>query len=316
MDMKTAQLGQSPLNASRLAYGCWRIAGSWEPAKVTAEGMAAGRRAVLAAYEAGYTLFDHADIYCGGRCEEVFGQVLKEVPDMRRNIVLAAKCGIRFPDDPFPGAPYRYDFSSEHIQRSCEASLKRLGIDCLDLYQLHRPDYLGDPHEVAGAFAGLLDAGKARTFGVSNCRPSFLTALQKACPFPLIVNQVEISLAHRVALDDGTLDQCLTEGITPMAWSPLGGGQLADGATRILPSQEGYGSDRLFHVLDELARKHDTSRSNLALAWLLKHPAKIVPILGSTNPDRIRDAVRSLAVNLSREEWYELLIAAGGEKLP
>lgn len=316
MDMTTAPLGQSPVTASRLAYGCWRIAGSWEPAKVTAEGMAAGRRAVLAAYEAGYTLFDHADIYCGGRCEEVFGQVLKEVPDLRRNIVIASKCGIRFPDEPFAGAPYRYDFSSEHIQRSCEASLKRLGIDCLDLFQLHRPDYLGDPHEVAGAFAVLLDAGKARAFGVSNCRPSFLTALQKACPFPLVVNQVEISLAHRTALEDGTLDQCLAEQITPMAWSPLGGGQLADGATRILPSQEGYGSDRLFHVLDELAQKHETSRSNIALAWLLKHPAKIVPIIGSTNPDRIRDAVKALAVNLSREEWYELLIAARGEKLP
>ncbi len=314
--MDTIQLGQGPLKASRLAYGCWRIGGSWDPADVTDAGVAAGKKAVIAAFESGVTLFDHADIYCGGRAEEIFGQVLKEVSGMREKIVLATKCGIRFPDDPFPGAPYRYDFSGEHIQRSCEASLKRLGVDHVDLYQLHRPDYLGDPHEVAGAFAVLLDAGKARHFGVSNCRPSYLTALLKACPFPLLVNQVEISLAHRNALDDGTLDQCLTERITPMAWSPLGGGQLADGAKRVLPSQEGYGSDRLFRVVDALAATHGTSRSNIALAWLLKHPAKIVPIIGSTNPARIREAAASIEVKLSREEWYELLVAARGERLP
>jgi predicted oxidoreductase len=314
--METIQLGKTSLRTSRLAYGCWRIGGSWDPAEVTESGIAAGKKAVITAFESGYTLFDHADIYCGGRAEEIFGRVLKDVPGMRDEIMIATKCGIRFPDDPFPGAPYRYDFSGDHIQRSCEGSLKRLGIDCVDLYQLHRPDYLGDPHEVAGAFAVLLDAGKAKAFGVSNCRPSFLTALQKACPFPLVANQVEISLAHRNALDDGTLDQCLAEQIIPMAWSPLGGGQLADGAKRILPSQEGYGSDRLRERLDELAKKHGTVRSNIALAWLLKHPAKIVPIIGSTNPDRLRAAAGSLEVTLSREEWYDLLVAARGERLP
>lgn len=314
--MQTIQLGKSDLRISRLAYGCWRIAGTWDPADVTDAGIANGKKAVITAFENGYTLFDHADIYCGGKSEEIFGQVLKEVSGMREKIVIATKCGIRFPDDPSPGAPYRYDFSSEHIRRSCDASLKRLGIDCIDLYQLHRPDYLGDPHEVAGAFATLLDAGKVKQFGVSNCRPSFLTALQKACPFPLIANQVEISLAHRLALDDGTLDLCLTEQIIPMAWSPLGGGQLADGAKRVLPSQEGYGSDRLLDRLDELAKKHKTVRSNVALAWLLKHPTKIVPIVGSTNPDRIRKAAKALDVQLSREEWYELLVAARGQRLP
>jgi predicted oxidoreductase len=314
--MDTIQIGDSSLRASRLAYGCWRIGGAWDPADVTDAGIAAGKKAAITAVENGYTLFDHADIYCGGRAEEIFGQVLKEVSGMREKIVIATKCGIRFPDDPFPGAPYRYDFSSEHIQRSCESSLKRLGVDCIDLYQLHRPDYLGDPHEVAGAFAVLLDAGKAKAFGVSNCRPSYLVALQKACPFPLVANQVEISLAHREALDDGTHDQCLAEQITPMAWSPLGGGQLADGAKRVLPAQEGYGREPLIAKLDELAGKHETSRSNIALAWLLKHPAKIVPIIGSTNVERVRDAVNSLAVELSREEWYELLVVARGERLP
>lgn len=235
---------------------------------------------------------------------------------MRDQIVIATKCGIRFPDDPIAGAPYRYDFSSDHIFRSCDASLKRLGVDHVEIYQLHRPDYLGDPHEVAGAFATLLDAGKVRQFGVSNCRPSFLTALQKACPFPLIVNQVEISLAQQGALDDGTLDQCLAENIVPMAWSPLGGGQLADGAKRILPSQEGYGNAGLLTLLDELAGKNGTTRSTIALAWLLKHPAKIVPIIGSTNPARIKEAAQAPTINLTREEWYQLLVAARGERLP
>lgn len=314
--METIQLGQSSLKASRLAYGCWRIAGSWDPADVTNGGIAAGKRAVLTAVEAGFTLFDHANIYCGGRAEEIFGEVLRDTPGLRDKLVIASKCGIRFSDDPFPGAPYRYDSSGDYIQRACEESLCRLRIDCLDLYQIHRPDYLGDPHEIAGALAVLLDAGKARAFGVSNCRPSYFTALQKACPFPLVVNQVEISLAHQQPLDDGTLNQCLAERITPMAWSPLGGGQLADGATRVLPSQEGYGNDSLFRALDGLAKKHGTSRSNIALAWLLKHPAKIVPIIGTTNPARIRGAAKAPDVKLSREDWYELLVAARGERLP
>ena len=314
--METTQLGNSSLKPSRLAYGCWRIAGSWEPEQVTADSLKAGQRAVFAAVDAGYTFFDHANIYCGGRCEELFGQVLKDTPGLRDQILIASKCGIRFAGDPVPGAPYRYDSSSEHIQLACEASLKRLRVDHLDLYQIHRPDYLGDPHEIAGAFATLLDAGKVRHFGVSNCRPAYLTALQRACPFPLVANQVEISLAHRDALDDGTLDQCLAEQLTPMAWSPLGGGQLADGATRVLPSQEGYGNDLLFKALDGLAKKHGTTRANIALAWLLKHPAQIMPVIGSTNPDRIRTAAKSSDVKLSREEWYELLVAARGQRLP
>ncbi len=313
--MQTIQLGNSDLKSSRLAYGCWRIAGTWDRADVNAEGIKAGKKAVIAAYESGYSLFDHADIYCGGRSEEIFGEVLKEVPGMIENVVIATKCGIRFPDDPSPGAPYRYDFSGDHIQRSCEGSLKRLGVECIDLYQLHRPDYLGDPHEVAGAFVVLFDAGKVKHFGVSNCRPSYLTALQKACPFPLIANQVEISLAQQRSLDDGTLDQCLAENIIPMAWSPLGGGQLADGATRVLPSQEGYGNERLLDLLDQLAERHETTRSNVALAWLLRHPAKIVPIIGSTRVARIRAAAKSTEIHLPREEWYQLLAAARVEPL-
>lgn len=309
--MESIQLGNSDLPISRLAYGCWRIAPTDK-----SEDLATGRAAVLAAWEAGYTFFDHADIYCGGRSESLFGRVLREVPELRDGVVIATKCGIRFADDPVPGAPYRYDFSPEYIVSSCEGSLRRLGVERIDLFQLHRPDYLGDPHAIAGAFAQLLDAGKVRAFGVSNCRPTFLTALQQACPFPLVANQIEISLAQRAAFEDGTLDQCLAGNIVPMAWSPLGGGQLADGAVEVLPSQEGYGTAALLNALDDVARARNCARGAVALAWLLKHPAKIVPIVGSTRPGRIRSAVDALKVSLSREEWYSLLIAARGEKLP
>ena len=164
--MKNLPLGQGALRSSRLAYGCWRIAPSGDPAT----DLATARRAVQAAVEAGYTLFDHADIYCDGRAETVFGALLRESPGLRERIVIATKCGIRFADRP-PGAPYRYDFSAEYITQQCEQSLRRLGVECIDVYQLHRPDWLMDAEEVAGAFAKLERAGKVREFGVSNFSP-------------------------------------------------------------------------------------------------------------------------------------------------
>jgi predicted oxidoreductase len=310
------QLSISTLTSSRLAYGCWRIAGTWNPAEVTTASQAAGRKAVLAAYEAGYTLFDHADIYCDGEAEKIFGQALQEVSGMRERVVIATKCGIRQPGDPKPDSPYRYDFSADYITCSCEQSLKRLGVETIDIYQLHRPDYLMDPAEIAEAFARLKQAGKVREFGVSNFRPSQLTALQSACPMKLIVHQVEISLANLAALEDGTLDQCLAEKITPMAWSPLAGGKLGDGATRVLPSQKAYQTRKMNAALDQIAEARDASRTAIALAWLLKHPGHIVPIIGSTNPANIQEAARAAEVDLSRDEWYRLLEAARGERLP
>ena len=314
--MQTIPLGVSSLNSSRLAYGCWRVAGSWNPAEVTAESRAAGRRAIIAAYEAGYTLFDNADIYSRGEAERILGAVLKEIPDMRRRVLIVTKGGIRPGNDPQPGAPPRYDFSAAHLISACEQSLQRLGVETIDLYLLHRPDFLADPEEIARAFSQLRLAGKVRYFGVSNFRPTLVTALQRACPMPLIVHQVEISLAHLDAFTDGTLDQCLMERITPMAWSPLAAGLLGDGANRLLPSQEAYRPERFLPVLDSIAKSRGASRMAVALAWLLKHPARIQPIVGSTNPQRIREAVQAADLELTREEWYSLLIAARGEPLP
>jgi len=189
-------------------------------------------------------------------------------------------------------------------------------VDCIDLYQLHRPDYLIDPHEVAGAFSKLKEQGKARYFGVSNFSPSKVTALQTFCPMPLIVNQVEISLANLSCLEDGTLDQCLARRMTPLAWSPLAGGQLGRGAQRLLPAQQAYRPAPIVAILDQIAKDRNVDRSLIALAWLLKHPAGIVPIVGSINPDTIREAPKAAEIDLSREEWYRLLEAARGERLP
>jgi len=303
------------LRASRLAYGCWRLAGTWDPREVTAEAEARGRAAVMAAVEAGYTLFDHADIYCHGVCESLFGRVLAGVPGLRERLLIATKCGIRRAGDP-AGAPVRYDFSAGHIEASCEGSLKRLGVETIDLYLLHRPDYLMEPEEVARAFDRLRRAGKVREFGVSNFQPWQVDLLRRACPMPLVANQVEVSLAHLAPLEDGTLGQCQAEGMTPMGWSPLAGGQLGDGARRLLPSQEGYRTDRLKQELDAVAGERGATRTQVALAWLMRHPAGIMPVVGSTDPARIREAAAAVELKLSREEWYRLLAAARTEPLP
>lgn len=314
--MKTQKIGTSRLVSTRLAYGCWRLAGTWNPTEVTAAKIQAGKRAILAAYELGYALFDHADIYCAGQCETIHGAVLKEVRQMRDRILIATKCGIRFAGDPNPDSPGRYDFSANHILRSCEASLKRLGIERIDLFQLHRPDLLMQPHEVAAAFDKLKRQGKVREFGVSNFLPSQLAALQSACPMKLIVNQVEIHLGRLAPFEDGTLDQCLERKITPLAWSPLGGGALATGAT-VPPNHPRRNLMRnLLKVLDKTAATYGVGRSVIALAWLLKHPSGIIPIVGSVNPDRIRDATRADQLDLDREDWYRLLIAARGQPMP
>lgn len=310
--MQTLSLGRSNLSSSRLAYGCWRIARTGD---ASADYQTA-RTAVVAALESGYTLFDHANIYCSGRAEEVFGKLLKELKGTRERIVITSKCGIRLPGDPEPDSPYRYDFSREYIVSQVEASLRRLGIEHIDFYQLHRPDYLMDAHEVAAAFDQLYREGKVGEFGVSNFSPSQVALLQSAWSRPLIVNQVELSLTALGPLTDGTLDQCQQLNITPLAWSPLGGGLLADGALDILPHQQKYRVADTLKLLDGIAQSHGLSRVAVAIAWLLKHPANIVPIIGSTNPDRIREAATMTRVELSREEWYRLLTVARGEALP
>lgn len=313
--MEKLKLGSSPLESSRIAYGCWRIAGSGD----TKTDLLTARNAVLAAFEAGITFFDLADIYCHGRAESAFGQLLHENHSLRKKITIGTKCGIRFADDP-PGAPYRYDSTAEHIMRSCDGSLRRLGIDRIDVYMLHRPDWLMEIDEVVKACQKLEKQGKVRDFGVSNFTPAQVEllgkSLQKTADLPIVVQQVELSLLKLDAFTDGTLDQCQMLNITPLAWSPLGGGHLADGPVNVLTSQAGYQAAAVVAELDSIAAARGSTRAAIALAWLLRHPAGIVPIIGSTNPERIKAAATAAQIELTREEWYQLLTAAMGGALP
>jgi predicted oxidoreductase len=312
--MQSIRIGDSQIISSRMAYGCWRIAG-WEGAECTPERELHGRQAVIAAFESGFTLFDHADIYSDGMGETIFGKVLKDLPELRGKAIISSKCGIRRAGKPDSHIPYRYDSSYEHIVSSCEASLKRLGVEAIDLYQIHRPDYLTDPDEVARAFMNLRQAGKVREFGLSNARPSFVTMLQKHLPMKLEVNQIELNLLHLDPFTDGIIDQCQTHRMTPMAWSPLAGGRLVTNTPVELNDPLHARRAKLRETIDLIARERGSSRMNISLAFLLKHPSGIVPILGSTNQTTIRDSVKAMEVELTREEWYRLLEAAVGHRL-
>ncbi len=314
--MKTQRLGTSDVLTTRLSYGNMRCVRTWTPSEATADRRAEGVRSHVAAYEAGYTLFDTADIYCRNVCEEVLGQTLREVSGMRDRILVATKCGVRFKGNPTPESPGRYDFSAEHVLWSCDNSLKALGVDRIDLYQLHRPDVLMNPHEVAAAFDTLHAAGKVRLFGVSNFLPSQFAALAAHCRQPLVVNQVEIHPGRLDCFTDGTLDQCLERTVTPLSWSPLGGGWL--GAGHVLKADDAKREARqpVLDELDKTAGEHGVSRTVVALAWLMKHPTGVVPIVGSNSPDHIRDAAKADDVELTREQWYRILIAARGKAMP
>jgi predicted oxidoreductase len=181
---------------------------------------------------------------------------------------------------------------------------------------LHRPDYLGDPGEVAEAFAELEKEGKVRTFGVSNFRPSQVTLLQQACSMPLVTHQVEIHLMRLDAFCDGTLDQCLGAEMTPLAWSPLGGGRLVDANPIELHTPDHAHRIHVREVMDQVARELEVSRTVVALSWLLMHPAGIIPVVGTTRPERILETKRALQATLTREQWYRLLEVSYGKRLP
>lgn len=313
--MKTIGKNSYGFNLSRLAYGCWRVAGH-NPKDLTPEKEKTGIQAIITAYENGYTVFDNADIYGGGAAEVLLGKALKEVSGMREKVVIVTKCGVRRAGDPDPEFPYRYDFSKQYITSSCENSLKRLGIDSIDIYLLHRPDYLFNPEEVVEAFEKLHSEGKVKAFGVSNFSPSQISMLQKYSPFKIITNQIEISLLETSAFEDGRLDQCITEKIIPMAWSPLGGGLICQETKYSITKASTEKVERVRQALLKVSSKYGTSPSVIALAWLLKHPSQIMPIVGSVNPDRIREATKVDDIELTREDWYYLYEASRGARLP
>lgn len=305
--MQTSTLGKSNMNSSRLVYGCMRIAGG-----NTREDREKGKNAIRTALDSGYDHFDHADIYGGGECESLFGELLKESPDLRDRIIITSKCGIRMSEHPQDTDPQRYDFSYQYIVDSVEGSLQRLGTDRLDLLLLHRPDYLFNAAEVATAFETLYENGRVRHFGVSNFLPSQVMLLQSQCPRPLLVNQVEINIHNIDALLNGTLDQCQQEKITPQAWCPLGG--VAYPAWGNTFSREN--EKRIEAEFKRQSAIYEAEPWLVMLAWLLRHPSGIVPIIGSTTPSRIRAATQALEIDYSREDWYRLLEARNGQQVP
>jgi predicted oxidoreductase len=321
--VKRYAIPHTDLEVSRLAYGCMNLA-SWELAPVTEEEKRAAVEVACAAYDAGINLFDHADIYAYGKSEEAFAAVWQEIP--REEVVLQSKCGIILPGDPRYSGPGRYDFSHDHIIAAVEGSLQRLQTDYLDILLLHRPDPLIEPEEVARAFDHLDHSGKVRFFGVSNFNAWQIELLQAAVDQPLVINQLELSLLHPHlvhegiianqidgphALASGILDYCRLTDVMIQAWSPVAQGLLfnppADAAPNVLAVAERVAA---------LAAEKGTTPEAIALAWILRHPAGIQPIVGTTKPERVRASVLADGVTLSREEWYELLIASRGAPVP
>ncbi len=288
------------LRAFPIAYGCWRMAGT---------PVAEARAKIETALEVGIDLFDHADIYGGeGAAEKLFGHVLAEAPSLRQKMLIATKGGI------VQGVPY--DSSASHLATACEGSLKRLRTDVIDLYQIHRPDLLTHPREVAGVLDRLRREGKIREVGVSNFTRSQFDALQRHLPFPIVAHQPEFSAWMLAPLRDGVLDQCLERDVTPLAWSPLARGLLG---TSVEAARKEPGGERLAALLenlDVLAVRESVSRTSVALAWILAHPSRPIPIVGTQRPERIRESLEAFRVHLSRSDWYAVLVASQGERLP
>lgn len=292
------------LHVSTISMGCMRIAKkSVDEVEVL----------VKTALDCGINFFDHADIYGGGKSEELFGEVLKRNPELRKQMIIQTKCGIR---------PGRFDFSKEHILASVENSLRRLQIKTIDVLLLHRPDVLMDPQEIAEAFDELYMAGKVRYFGVSNMDPMQIELLQKFTKHKLIINQLQFNVVHafmveaqlnvnmreEVSLnrDNGVLNYCRLNDILIQPWSVLqsnswNGGLYIDNPTY----------PELNAKLKELGEKYSISKTAVAIAWILRHPAGMQPIIGTTNPQHMIDTCAASSIQLTREEWYQLYLSVG-----
>ena len=292
------------ISVSRIAQGCMRID------RLTKAELDALIRSDL---DAGISFFEHADIYGGnGRCEELFGNILREAPSLRERMTIQTKCGIR---------PGQYDFSREHILTSVEQSLRRLGTEQVEFLVLHRPDTLVEPEEVAEAFTQLKTQGKVKKFGVSNHNAMQIALLNKYLPEPLVIDQLQFGLGHTVLVDaglnvnmkndesvnrdDSTLDFCRLNDITIQAWSPLQFGFIK-GHFMGNPDFDG-----LNRKLEELGEAYGITATAMAIAWILRHSAKIQPVVGSVNLERMRDIAKAADVTITRKEWYDLYCATG-----
>jgi aryl-alcohol dehydrogenase-like predicted oxidoreductase len=303
--MEQRTLGSSGLTVGALAFGCWRFAGV---------DLDLASERIVTALDAGMTLVDTADVYgldndCPwGAAEELLGSVLRDQPSLRERMVLATKGGIQLEHETGMGVPY--ESGSEYIVNACDRSLERLGVDRIDLYQIHRPDLLAHPGDTANGLAQLVETGRVRYIGVSNYSASQVNALRAYLPdaVDLITVQPEFSAAHLDPIDDGVLDQAMELGLTPLAWSPLAGGALVSEPTneRIAAIQ---------NLLGELATGYGGTPTQIALSFLLAHPAGVIPIIGTGKPERILEAAGASEIELTKDDCYRI-IAAAGRQLP
>ena len=301
--MKTMKLGVSGLEVPVLAVGCMRINGLSKPE---------AEKFVQTALDHGANFFDHADIYGGGTCEEIFADAIHMNASVRDKILLQSKCGIR---------KGMFDFSKEHILNSVDGILKRLKTDYLDVLLLHRPDALVEPEEVAEAFDQLEKSGKVRNFGVSNQNPMQIQLLKKYVKQPIVANQLQLSITNATMISAGVhvnmldeaavnrdgsiLDYCRLNDITIQPWSPFQYGFFEG----VFLNNEKF--PELNAKIDEIAAVHGVTNTTIAFAWLLRHPAKMQPVTGTMNQERLLDCIKAADLYLSREEWYEIYRAAG-----
>ncbi|SET00596.1 aldo/keto reductase [Thorsellia anophelis] len=318
-------------NSSRLVYGCMGLGGNWQRLPLTDGDIKQAHAVVETALEAGMTLFDHADIYTHGNAEETFSHLFKQNPALRSKMVLQTKCSIRFADEQHVG---RYDQSKSYILKAVDASLKRLGTEYIDILLLHRPDALMEPEEVALAFEQLLKSGKVRHFGVSNMHSGQIKLLSRALEVPLIVNQLELSLLKHDWVDAGTtfnddqsktnrvlgdtIEHCRLENIQLQAWGSMANG-LYTGAkidSNRFNDKQNAALLATKELVTNLANLYGVGKEAIVLAWLLRHPAKIQPVIGTVNLDRIKACAQALTLELTREQWYQLYVTARGQALP
>lgn len=285
---------------SRIIQGCMTW-GQWGK-KLNREGQASRMHTCL---EAGITTFDHADIYGDYSTEEEFGHAFAKADIPRDNIQLISKCGIQYMGKGRPENRVKhYQYDAEYIVRSAERSLKLLQTDYLDLFLMHRPSPLMQPEEMAQAAEKLKVSGKIKAFGVSNFTPSQTDLIAQA--IPIAANQIEFSLTAFGAMYNGSLDHMMINEILPMAWSPLGN----------VFKENDDRSSRLRKAMESLCEKYNATKDQLALAWILKHPSGIHPVIGTTTPERIKGAVDALEIDLELQDWFELLVASQGHKVP
>jgi len=293
-------MSPTALTLSPIVAGAWRMA-EWQLSPQDR------LRWIEENLELGISSFDHADIYGGYRVEALFGEALALAPSLRQRLQLVSKCGIKLVSPARPQNRFHcYDTSFTHVRASVDESLRALRTDHLDLLLIHRPDVLMDAAELADTFDGLRRAGKVLHFGVSNFTPPQLELLQARTP--LATNQVELSPLHLDPLHDGTLDQCQRLGLRPMLWSPLAGGRLFSG--------EDERARRVRDELQRLAAELGVALTTVVFAWLLRHPSRPHPIVGSSRIAASREALAALDLRLTPEQWYRVWTASTGHEVP